>query len=146
MWCFHGHSTAHCTLHNAQCIMCTGHNASFILHTAHTALRITLHTAHYRKHWLLNTSYSTLYIAYTTKHTSQSVIIFTLHRRSYYPVVPAVVGTTSRSDMTGFEALRGCHWQDGLSCFCHIFLCISHLLQCKYRSTKYLFINRVIST
>ena len=36
---------------------------------------------------------------------------------SYYPVVPAVVGTTSSSDMTGCEASGGCHWQDGPSCF-----------------------------
>ena len=32
---------------------------------------------------------------------------------SYYPVVPAVVGTTSNSDMTGFEASGGCCGKGG---------------------------------
>ena len=66
--------------------------------------------------------------------------------KAYYPVVPAVVGTTSSSDIAGLEASGGCCWQDGLSCFWHICWCISHLLQCKCPSTMYLFINRLIST
>ena len=45
--------------------------------------------------------------------------------------MPALVGTTSSSDMTGFEASGECRWQDWLSCFCNICWCISHLLQCK---------------
>ena len=32
---------------------------------------------------------------------------------TYYPVVPAVVGTTSNSDMTGFEASGGCRGKGG---------------------------------
>ena len=31
----------------------------------------------------------------------------------YYPVVPAFVGTTSNSDMTGFEASGGCRGKGG---------------------------------
>ena len=33
----------------------------------------------------------------------------------YYPVVSAVVGTTSSWDMAGFDALVGWRWQDWLS-------------------------------
>ena len=32
---------------------------------------------------------------------------------AYYPVVPAFVGTTSNSDMTGFEASGGCRGKGG---------------------------------
>ena len=61
---------------------------------------------------------------------------------SYYPVVPAVVGTTSSSDMTGFEASGGCHWQDGPSCF------YASVISCNVNVTQphIFFINRVIST
>ena len=43
---------------------------------------------------------------------------------AYYPVVPAVVGTTRNSDMTGFEAVV----VRGAELFLSYFFCISHLL------------------
>ena len=43
---------------------------------------------------------------------------------AYYPVVPAVVGTTSSCDITDFEASGGCLRQEGVGCFCHTFTCI----------------------
>ena len=56
--------------------------------------------------------------------------IFSKHSsHPYYPVVPAVVGTTSSYDMTDFETSGWWCWNERLSWFCHIFRCISHFTQ-----------------
>ena len=54
---------------------------------------------------------------------------------AYYPVVPAVVGTTSSCAMTDFEASCGWCWHEGLSCFCHISRYISHFTK-KHKNTN----------
>ena len=64
---------------------------------------------------------------------------------SYYSAVPAVVGTASSSDMTGFEASGGCCGQSGLNYLIYISLIIHHPLQCKCCSTTYISIKRITS-
>ena len=77
-------------------------------------------------HWLVGPSVGWSILGVCGKVIFTSVQEY--HILTHYPVVPAVAGTTSSGDMTGFDASGGCSWQEWLSTFCHTFRCISQMV------------------